>query len=94
MIGDAVWTLRTPETPHLLQAADVRQAFASYEVKAGKAPQHGNHAPPSNSSAGHAPVAGAPTANITVALHSPRGASASAPAAASAASHAPAPAPR
>ena len=83
------------------QAADVRQAFASYEAKAGEKPHSISHAaPPSYSSVHapalapvHGPVPGAPTATIIVS-HSPRGAPASAPGAHSAVTHGPAPTPR
>ena len=54
-----------------MQAAEVRQAFASYEAKAGAKPRSSTHAHPPAGSSGHMPISGAPAPSTPATQHPP-----------------------
>ena len=62
-----------------MQAAEVRQAFASYEAKAGAKPRGSTHAPPPTGSPGHMPIPRAPAPSVPATQHPPLPAPVSAP---------------
>ena len=54
-----------------MQAADVRQAFASYEAKAGAKLRTSTHARPPTGSSGHMPIPRAPAPSAPATQHPP-----------------------
>ena len=54
-----------------MQAAEVRQAFASYEAKKGAKPRASTHALPPAGSSEHMPIPGAPAPSAPATQHPP-----------------------